>query len=82
MRKNFLHPFAVAWKRKTVYNLSAVLHTTHTHAHTYDRWGPGGVFQAERSQGPPGDKVERMMRTTWRRRDLFHAETHTVHLQA
>lgn len=42
-----------------MYNLSAVLHTTNTHAHTYDRWGPGGVFQAERSQGPPGDKVER-----------------------
>lgn len=58
--KNVLHSLCICLEEETVDYLSAPLHTnTCTHTHMYNRWGPGGVFQAEGSQGPPGDKAER-----------------------
>lgn len=58
----------------------------HMQTHTHNIWGPGGVFQAEGSQGTPGDKADRNDENNMEeeKQGFFHRQTVrcTVYLQA
>lgn len=75
--KNVLRPIAFAWKRKLwiirahFYTQTQTLTCTQTHITDGTL---GVVFQAEGSEGPPGDKPERNDRdNTEEDQEFFHA---------
>lgn len=84
--KKVLCPIAFAWKRKLWvirahnYTQTQTLKCTHTHV---TDGALGGVFQAEGSQGPPGDKAERTDEDNMEEEEqgFFHAQIYTVYLQ-